>query len=361
MAAFPSGAFVEELSPYLTEFIPLPETESVLGCNPDEDMKCYYHDNDCSESPLTGGFPVILTPTAHGGPAIVPATLTTHSPVLETDRRERLEAYSNRFAGVFARADQLRWFRVYVQGLLAGMKRKNVESIAAGARADELGEPNFAQALQHFISHSPWDANRLMAVYRARLPTSATAGPLVWVVHDGVIPKKGQHSVGTQRQYARSMGRKLNCQLAVVVGVSGPGGYFPLAIRLYLPAYWLRERPVAVEKTVPEEFRTHVGKAELALSIIDELAAEGWAAGPVVADESFAGVEAFHDGLEKRSRRIVASSLALRDATNTFEKLKVSLGLEHFEGRTWQGWHHHAALVLAAYGFLASESDELPE
>ena len=180
----------------------------------------------------------------------------------------------------------------------------------------------------------------------------------MWVVHDGVIPKKGQHSVGAQRQYARSLGRKLNCQLAVVVGVSGPGGYVPLAIRLYLPAYWLRERREAVEKTVPEEFRTHVGKAELALGLIDELAAEGWAAGPVVADESFAGVQAFHDGLAARNRRTVPSSLALADATATFEKLKTELGLEHFEGRTWQGWHHHAALVLAAYGFLLSEGDD---
>ncbi len=290
----------------------------------------------------------------------MPATLTT--PVLEPARRERLDAYSTRFAGVFARADQLRWFRVYVQGLLAGMKRKNVESIAAEARADdpsdEPGEPNVAQALQHFVSHSPWDANRLTAVYRAGLPAAASTGPLVWVVHDGVIPKKGQHSVGAQRQFARSLGRKLNCQLAVVVGVSGPGGYVPLAIRLYLPAYWLRERREAVEKTVPQEFRTHVGKADLALGLIDELAAEGWAAGPVVADESFAGVQAFHDGLAARNRRTVASSLALADATATFERLKTELGLEHFEGRTWQGWHHHAALVLAAYGFLVSEGDD---
>ncbi|MFE7276477.1 IS701 family transposase, partial [Streptomyces sp. NPDC057623] len=28
------------------------------------------------------------------------------------------------------------------------------------------------------------------------------------------------------------------------------------------------------------------------------------------------------------------------------------LGLDHFEGRTWRGWHHHVTLVTAAQAFL---------
>ena len=35
--------------------------------------------------------------------------------------------------------------------------------------------------------------------------------------------------------------------------------------------------------------------------------------------------------------------------------MKEELGLDHFEGRSWRGFHHHAALVLLAYGFLALE------
>jgi SRSO17 transposase len=38
-----------------------------------------------------------------------------------------------------------------------------------------------------------------------------------------------------------------------------------------------------------------------------------------------------------------------------FQELKDELGLDHFEGRTWRGFHHHAALCIATYGFLASE------
>jgi SRSO17 transposase len=38
-----------------------------------------------------------------------------------------------------------------------------------------------------------------------------------------------------------------------------------------------------------------------------------------------------------------------------FQELKQELGLNHFEGRSWRGFHHHATLCIAAYGFLAAE------
>ena len=38
-----------------------------------------------------------------------------------------------------------------------------------------------------------------------------------------------------------------------------------------------------------------------------------------------------------------------------YEELKQELGLGHFEGRGWRGFHHHATLCIAAYGFLVAE------
>ncbi len=35
-----------------------------------------------------------------------------------------------------------------------------------------------------------------------------------------------------------------------------------------------------------------------------------------------------------------------------YRELKHGLGLDHFEGRTWRGWHHHVTLVTAAQAFL---------
>jgi SRSO17 transposase len=40
-----------------------------------------------------------------------------------------------------------------------------------------------------------------------------------------------------------------------------------------------------------------------------------------------------------------------------YEELKQELGLGHYEGRGWRGFHHHATLCIAAYGFLISEQN----
>jgi SRSO17 transposase len=39
--------------------------------------------------------------------------------------------------------------------------------------------------------------------------------------------------------------------------------------------------------------------------------------------------------------------------------MKEELGPDHFEGRSWRGFHHHACLVMMAYGFLALEQRRL--
>jgi SRSO17 transposase len=43
-----------------------------------------------------------------------------------------------------------------------------------------------------------------------------------------------------------------------------------------------------------------------------------------------------------------------------YQELKQELGLGHFEGRSWRGFHHHATLCIAAYGFLISEREMFP-
>jgi SRSO17 transposase len=38
-----------------------------------------------------------------------------------------------------------------------------------------------------------------------------------------------------------------------------------------------------------------------------------------------------------------------------YEELKHKIGLGHYEGRGWRGFHHHASLSIAAYAFLVAE------
>ena len=38
-----------------------------------------------------------------------------------------------------------------------------------------------------------------------------------------------------------------------------------------------------------------------------------------------------------------------------YEDLKGELGLDHFEGRSFPGWHHHVSVVLCCYAFVVAE------
>ena len=64
------------------------------------------------------------------------------------------------------------------------------------------------------------------------------------------------------------------------------------------------------------------------------------------------------------------ANLALRDLVKTtklrwrierdYRDLKQELGLGQYEGRGWRGFHHHASLCIAAYGFLISTRETIP-
>jgi SRSO17 transposase len=43
-----------------------------------------------------------------------------------------------------------------------------------------------------------------------------------------------------------------------------------------------------------------------------------------------------------------------------YQDLKQEIGLGHYEGRGWPGFHHHGTLCIAAYGFLISERETIP-
>jgi SRSO17 transposase len=54
-------------------------------------------------------------------------------------------------------------------------------------------------------------------------------------------------------------------------------------------------------------------------------------------------------------KQLVATTKARWMIERDYQELKSELGLAHFEGRGWRGFHHHASLCIAAYGFLMLE------
>jgi SRSO17 transposase len=59
---------------------------------------------------------------------------------------------------------------------------------------------------------------------------------------------------------------------------------------------------------------------------------------------------------EDISRKALVSAVKSRwRIERDYQELKQEFGLDHFEGRGWRGFHHHATLCIAAYGFLIGE------
>jgi len=57
-----------------------------------------------------------------------------------------------------------------------------------------------------------------------------------------------------------------------------------------------------------------------------------------------------------RLRRLVQVAKARWKIEQDYQQLREELGLDHYEGRSWIGWHHHLTLVILAHSFLTLET-----
>jgi len=55
-------------------------------------------------------------------------------------------------------------------------------------------------------------------------------------------------------------------------------------------------------------------------------------------------------------RRLVQLAKSRYRIEQDYQQMKEELGLDHYEGRTWNGWHHHITLVMLAQAFLTLET-----
>jgi SRSO17 transposase len=392
--------------------------------------------------------------------------------------RTRLIAFAEDLLQSIPRKDQRRWGQSYLRGLLLDGKRKSVQPMAArlARGAPQADAYALEQALQQFVNQSPWDP----VPVRRRLAERMTAaiGPAAWVIDDTGFPKFGRHSVGVAPQYCGALGKVANCQVGVSVHAVTDQASCPLDWRLFLPEEWDAGVERRRKAHVPDGER-HRPKWQLALELLDELAAWDLTPPVVLADAAYGEVGEFRLGLEKRelahvvqvpgklsaypedvvpelaayagrgrppvpryrkrrsslrqlvlaagepaattvawregadgeqltsrfvALRVRPAGIRLRRATrggqlpvrwlvaewpdsepepikywlaslpettpleqlvglaklrwrveHDYRELKDALGLDHFEGRSWQGWHHHVTLVSVAHAFVTLE------
>jgi SRSO17 transposase len=58
---------------------------------------------------------------------------------------------------------------------------------------------------------------------------------------------------------------------------------------------------------------------------------------------------------DAKLRELAAAIKARWSCEQVHQQLKEELGLDHFEGRSWRGLHHHAILTMISFAFLQHE------
>ena len=149
----------------------------------------------------------------------------------DLDRFEsELEDLLARIRPLFYRTESKKHAEQYFRGLLSPLERKNGWTIA-----ELVGEPE-PTALQRFLNLSPWAADALLELNR-EYAMERLADPAGILVADPTgFAKKGDKSVGVQRQYSGTLGRIDNCQIATFLAyVTNERDRVLLDRRLYMP------------------------------------------------------------------------------------------------------------------------------
>src|SRR5712691_2262115 len=200
---------------------------------------------------------------------------TTVNPAVLRDMLPRLERFVEPFAAVLVTSEQRTHLHEYVSGLVSNLEHKNVESIAYLHDQDR-------QALQKFIGQLPWDHQPHLMELARQVGAAIGEADGVLVFDPSGFPKKGNASVGVQRQWCGRLGKVENCQVGVYLGYVSRLEHALVNERLYLPKKeWADKKRRRRKVGVPEEvgFQT---RHELSLDMLREqgpLLPHAWIAG----------------------------------------------------------------------------------
>lgn len=188
--------------------------------------------------------------------------------------RDYFKEYESNFAVYRNNVSDKGWG--YLQGLLFCEKGKgNME------RMEEQDERIAYHQYQHFLSNSPWDYEQLIkqvgqdasALMEKEKEKTGRATGLI--IDESSHIKKGKHSVGVSRQYAGSVGKVDNCQVAVYLSLCNNKRSTLVDEALFLPKEWSEDKERSIKAGIPEAKILHKTKPVLSLELIDKAIANG--------------------------------------------------------------------------------------
>jgi SRSO17 transposase len=252
----------------------------------------------------------------------------------------------------FKRSESRQTAQNYVRGLLAEVKRKNCWQMA-----EKLGASD-PQALQRLLYQAEWDAEAVSRHLRTMLIEQMGYEPGVGVIDESGFVKKGQQSVGVQRQYCGRLGKVENCQVGLFLGYVNPHGHALLDRELYLPQDWAADETRRQAAKVPDGvmFQT---KPQLAQQMLERAWAEGIPLDWVAGDTTYGNSPTLREAIHYQQRQYVlqvAKSMPLRptaqaDAQSAehwaslvdgWQRLAFNFGEKGLNFGEWQAWRVYA-------------------
>jgi SRSO17 transposase len=184
-------------------------------------------------------------------------------PVLFEGMVDRLKEFVQPFAPCLSGTTQMRCAEAYVSGLLSNLEDKNIESIAYFHDQDRHG-------LQRFVGESAWDHKPMLRLLAEQVGRELGEADGVIVFDPSAFAKKGNASVGVQRQWCGRLSKVENCQVGVFMGYVSRREHTLVDVRLYLPKKWVLSRKRCRKAGVPEEEIRHRTRHALALEMLAE-------------------------------------------------------------------------------------------
>jgi len=162
---------------------------------------------------------------------------------------DEFQAIWRQLGATIRRRDTRSRVEQYTRGLLGRIDRKNGWQLAEYTGDDD------PSAMQHVLDRADWDADKIrdeLRRYAAEHLLAHGEGGVLVMDETGFM-KKGEKSVGVNRQYSGTAGKIDNCQIGVFLALVGSRGRALVDRELYLPKEWCDDEPRCHEAKVPPE------------------------------------------------------------------------------------------------------------
>jgi SRSO17 transposase len=237
-------------------------------------------------------------------------------------------ALCERLDPCFVRSETRERVRAYLRGLLSPIERKNGWQLAEEAG---LATP---YAMQYLLLRSVWDSDEVRDRLQAYVRELLAHLDGILVIDETGFLKKGQKSVGVQRQYSGTAGRIENCQIGVFLTYESQGNHTLVDRELYLPKSWTQDPQRCRAANVPEEV-VFATKPELAARMLWRTLEAGLAVTWVTGDTVYGSHRPLREGLQARQQAYALAISCQEQVQIQGKQQRVDHLAERLESEQW--------------------------